>query len=637
VLFLPISPQSIDDLSAIEDQEGIQGFATGLTVAEIAALLVIGRIATLERPTPGATVGYHARIEKLLAAVITTLNQQPPDVVSTEFCQHHDREGFTAGRRHLEEDGIFPMPVDEVAEQAYIDPQGQWIWSYDQRRLSHLTPNRVLQGSLPREFGLTDEQHRTLYAISADPEQSLDISGYAGCGKTLMISLLPELIPKDTSLYLTLHEGQRTSMARRLPTGTHTTTFAELARTILQTEGLLGTDAVTMARITRPVEALPERLIAEIGIHAIADATPMEVLRCVNQTVARYCDSQHPGIRTAHIPRRYALFSSTERQIITSLAKKLWARTTGPDAADWLPLKDYHLIKMLALAGLPIPETTTHLIIDESHDLPKSVIEIIDRGSQTVITLGDRYQALSYHRTATKQRGQGISIREMAYSVRAGNNIADTVNNICAFHPVQYSQPFQGSQEKRTRLVYYSDFRIPDNSCAILVKSGFYLFSIMQRLSVSGARFHLLRGDDLMHLMSDAVNLFSQNTRATHRDLYQYANWGEFMQAQCDPVIEKIDGLFRRGYGMTHLQEAMARAEARYHPDYYVIGRIEDARNREFPRVVLLSDVLRPEGRTKAEIGHFINTIYTGLSRAQNEIILPEDFEGRIVETLVQS
>jgi hypothetical protein len=106
------------------------------------------------------------------------------------------------------------------------------------------------------------------------------------------------------------------------------------------------------------------------------------------------------------------------------------------------------------------------------------------------------------------------------------------------------------------------------------------------------------------------------------------------MHGQCDPVIEKIDGLFRRGYGMSHLREAMARAEARYHPDIYVIGRIEDARNREFSRVALLSDVLRPEGRTKAEIGHFINCIYTGFSRAKDEIIVPEEFEGRIANSL---
>lgn len=634
MLFLPVSSQSVDELPATKDLNRVRRFVSELTVPVVAALLVIQKIGMMPRPAASNTVGYHARIEKALSAFIVTLNDYSVSERIEAFAKRYDPALFQAGRKHLEEEDVVLMVAEEVAVQAYLDHNEEWVWSYDKKRRSHLTPNAVLQRHQTQERRLTDEQHRVINTINVDPDQSLDISGYAGSGKTRLIASLPGIIPTDTTYYLTLHEDQRTSMARRLPTGTQTSTFAEIARSILQAQGVLGADAQTMRRIAQPFEPNPDRLIADIGVHSVGEATPMEVMRCISQTVVRYCDSPHRGIRTAHIPRRYGLFTTAEQQIITSLAKKLWTLTTDPGAEDWLPLRDYHLIKMLALSQLPIPKSTTHLVIDEAHDLPKSVIEIIDRGSQTVITLGDRYQALSYHRTATKQRGQGVNTREMFYSLRAGNNIADTVNTICAFHPVRYSHEFEGSQEKRTRMVYYSDFDIPDTSCAILSKSGFYLFSIMQRLAVRGARFHVLRGQDLLQLMSDAINLFYNRTRATHRDLVQYATWNAFMNAECNPVTEKIDHLFRRGYGMANLRDAMAKAEPRYGPGIYVIGRIEDARNKEFSRVALLSDVLRSEGRTKAEIGHFINCIYTGFSRARDEIILPEDLEGRIADSI---
>ena len=634
MLFLPVSEQSVDELSAAKDLNRVRAFVGELLVAEIAALLMIQKIGMMPRPAAGNTVGYHARIEKSLSAFIVVLNDYSESERIDEFSDHYDPSLFQAGRKHLEEEDVILMSATEIAEEQYLDHNGEWVWSYDKKRRSHLTPNAILQKHQTKERTLTDEQHRVVNTINVDPDQSLDISGYAGSGKTRLIASLPGIIPTDTTYYLTLHEDQRASMARRLPTGTRTSTFSEIARSILQARGVLGTDAQTMQRIAHPFEPNPERLIVELGVHAVGEATPMDVVRCISQTVVRYCDSPHPGIRTAHIPRRYGLFSLAEKQIVTALAKKLWTLTTGPDAEDWLPLRDYHLIKMLALSKLPIPETTTHLVIDEAHDLPKSVIEIIDRGSQAVITLGDRYQALSYHRTATKQRGHGVNTREMVYSVRAGNNIAGTINNICAFHPVQYSYEFEGSREKRTRIVQYSEFQIPDASCAILSKSGFYLFSIMQRLAVRGARFHVLRGPDLLHLMSDAVNLFYKRTRASHRDLVQYATWDAFMDAEHNPVTEKIDHLFRRGYGMANLRDAMAKAEPGYGPGIYVIGRIDDARNKEFSRVALLSDVLRSEGRTKAEIGHFINCIYTGFSRARDEIILPEDLEGRIADSI---
>ena len=84
---------------------------------------------------------------------------------------------------------------------------------------------------------------------------------------------------------------------------------------------------------------------------------------------------------------------------------------------------------------------------------------------------------------------------------------------------------------------------------------------------------------------------------------------------------------------MANLRDAMAKAEPGYGPGIYVIGRIDDARNKEFSRVALLSDVLR-SGRTKAESGHYINCIYTGFSRARDESILPEDLEGRIADSI---
>jgi len=631
MLLLPVSEQTVDALIAA-GTAGLEELIAALGVAEVAALITLQGIASVPPPLKGQGDGYASRIERDLAAGISTLGGLDDADRVAGFVRGFRPALFNAARDRLERDGPLLMSQQEVDEQAYLDERGEWRWNYHDLRPAERSENLFLARVLSREQQFTDEQNRVLYDIRANLDQSLDISGYAGCGKTLLISYLPQIVPQDSSLYLTMYEGQRASMARRLPQQVLTTTFATLSRKVLQAAGLLGTDSITMDRITRRFEARPERLIAELGIQPLAGLSVMEVLRCVMTTTAKYSYSDHRGIRTEHVPRCYSGLSGADKQVITGLARNLWSQLEHP-AADWLPIKGYHLIKRLALSELSIPADYSHLIVDESHDLPRSVVQIIDRAEQAVITLGDRYQSLRYRRIA-RQRAEGISIREMAYSMRAGDNVSDTVNTICAHHPDRYMQPFHGSTEKKTRLVAYAEFRIPECCCAILSKSGFYLFSIMQRLSVRGARFHILGHADLLHLMGDAIKLFHHGSRATHRELRQYASWDDFMQARSDPVTDKIDHLFRRGYNITDLQNAMARAEPRQRPDGYVIGRIEDARNREFSRVLLLSDVLRPAGRSRTDVADYINHIYTGFSRARDEIILPEDITGRVADSL---
>ena len=50
------------------------------------------------------------------------------------------------------------------------------------------------------------------------------------------------------------------------------------------------------------------------------------------------------------------------------------------------------LIKRASLAGCSVPARYSHVIIDESQDVPASLLQIIERGRQVLITLGDEYQ-----------------------------------------------------------------------------------------------------------------------------------------------------------------------------------------------------------------------------------------------------
>ena len=85
----------------------------------------------------------------------------------------------------------------------------------------------------------------------------------------------------------------------------------------------------------------------------------------------------------------------------------------------------------------------------------------------------------------------------------------------------------------------------------------------------------------------------------------------------------KVETAFHNEYSSADLEATLARAEETPSSNTYIIGRIEDAKNREFSRVMLMQDALVLEEDSDFGRANRINHLYTGISRARDELILP--------------
>jgi superfamily I DNA and RNA helicase len=85
--------------------------------------------------------------------------------------------------------------------------------------------------------------------------------------------------------------------------------------------------------------------------------------------------------------------SGVDAQVLLEYASRLWRYLESHLA--WGAQTGFEallLIKRASLGGCSVPTRFSHVIIDESQDVPGSLLQIIERGRQVLITLGDEYQ-----------------------------------------------------------------------------------------------------------------------------------------------------------------------------------------------------------------------------------------------------
>jgi len=502
------------------------------------------------------------------------------------------------------------VSLSELRGVPYIGPGGGWEFGYR-------------SSALPRRRKPVDEQQRILSDFRANRNDPMHVSGFAGTGKTRLIEDISSQLDSSHVLLVAPTQHQLASVTRRLNGNLQAMTIGRLASATLREHQQLKYDTDTEGRLMHRLGLSNSALAAMMGYDGIGELSPKQVADCVARMVSKYCYSADTNITLKHIPAEHRQLPRDQRDQFKPLAQEYWRLLHYPDADISLPLREHHLVKMLSLTDLPLPADYSHLIVDEAHELSKPALQILDRASQATITFGDQYQVLQ-QRSAPK-RTQGIRQRSMLHSFRAGNNSAPLYNSLIAAHPSAPPGEFEGERDRKTRIAYYQRFAIPDQHCAILTRSNWHLFSLMQRLVAANARFHLLPGGrrDLDQLIGEALELFHASSRPSHRLLRQYDSWQDFMHDQSDPILKKIDTAFRNGYSSQDLEATLARGEQLHSADSYIIGRIEDAKNREFSRVMLMPDAMVLDDDSEFGRADRINHLYTAISRARDELMLP--------------
>jgi len=371
--------------------------------------------------------------------------------------------------------------------------------------------------------------------------------------------------------------------------------------------------------------------------------TPYDIVKAIRSTLAGFCYSGDDDIQLSHISKWYAsLLDEVTKQIVLHYTTELWKETLLPVSKDFKPpVRGYHRIKWAALNCWQIPNSYTHVLVDECHDLTKPMLQILDNSPQAVISLGDEYQNL---KGKSQQRSNIIRYREVAHSVRSGRLIEKIVNPIIAIHPGKAKARFHGNELNRLDIKYYDKPEVPDKPAVILVNDMWGLFEWAQRIASENLNLKLLSNiKNLNMFVNDCIELYLSQFRPhcdkiqpRHGELFRFKSWDEvadyYDKKQNNQSFQHIDQMLKKGYQYEDWSKTSAKF-IRGSSHSYSLGKIEDARNHEFQTVMVIPEVVSPAWQAKQEnIAAVGSSIYVAVTRAKQSLILPEGLRNWIEE-----
>jgi superfamily I DNA/RNA helicase len=281
-----------------------------------------------------------------------------------------------------------------------------------------------------------------------------------------------------------------------------------------------------------------------------------------------------------------------------------------------------HRIKLAALQQWKIPGEYSHVLLDESHDLSKPILQILDVSPQAAISFGDEYQSL---RRRAHSRANTIKRCLITHSVRSAKAIETIANPIIQAHPGETKDAFQGHGKYRAEVVYYSAPDIPARPAAILVKDVWELFDWAQRLASRNLTIRPLSDfAALGQLVADCMELCAHGTRPRHGALFRYHSWDDVRKAFGQHrSFQRMDQFLHSGAQHEHWDAITKRVVPRA-TNGYALGMIEDVRNLEFPDVMLapnvVADLWSEDAKVRTEA---TSSVYVAVTRAQHRLFVP--------------
>ena len=595
-----------------------------LTDPEAAAVMVLLRLPEWQED------GYRGRekaerlLQQLIAQAIEARKERFTEALQNALSKHFSPEAVQAGQQALEKLGIELLSQDDVEARRYLSAHGHWNCRFGERQKESQSPlTYTVQAPSGQKRAVSDPQKRIVEVFRSEMNESMHVQGYAGSGKTHLIHTLVEHLNPSSTLLLAMSGAQLEGLKKRL---NHSRlvcrTFAALAKWVLAYNPTLNRHR--WQHRTRANFQVPDDIVAQrLGFHAPKGMHPAQGAMLARRTLMSYCYSEHEHIGFEHVPSNVQM-SPTDRSVVVRQTKTLWREMFTPSQPDIeLPLRGYHLIKYLALTQDVIPPSVTHVIVDESHELSAPVLQLLDRSPQAVITLGDEYQRLQ---GGAPQSKPWIRQREVNASLRTGRGIESIINPIIEAHPGRTKTPFQGAGAHQTKVHRFDKPFIPEQPTTILVENEWHLFEWFQRLTQARARFTLLNGCayQFEQFVRDCLGLFHDGVRPRHPFLFQYDSWDRLARAQQrNSSFIRIQQMLERGYGYADFEQSLAQQSTHAQRAHW-LGRVQDAKNQEFERVMLTPQLLNKDvtgGREAAAAA--LSQVYTAATRERYELFVP--------------
>lgn len=624
-LYLPITPSTLTSLTTADAPAVI----ASMSLPELAAALVVMKLQQMR-------LSGLDTIEKLLATVISAANESVGDdqVNPLRDVLLRDLDPPLLELMHLQlgERSISLMDASEVARRDYLTALGNWDFEYRYRRLDTTTVSPVPKSGHTTALRFSDPQQRVADTLLLDTSEPLHVQGYAGTGKTYLLTGIVQLLaPPNRPLVLCQTQQQIRAIQKRLPgTQAQLMTFQMLALEALDHADQSAGSKLLFSRPSQgrmsPSAQISDSLLAKhLMCNPVSSLAPAGVANLCRRMVMSFCSGTAEVITQANIPHGMNL-TAMDRVVLVEYATALWHQILCPEPGLDIPIRAYHLIKLLALRGYGIPDEYSHVIVDESHDLTAPMLQVLERSHQAFITLGDDMQSQSGF---VRRHSSTIRQREIGQAVRAGVEMESVLTPLIEAHPLSPSVAYQGNRSVGTQIRHFDSLKMPSQPTTVLVKDLWGLFEWFLRMSPEdGAYGFELLGNrtEFLRFAIDLIELHNTGSRPRHGLLFRYSDWDQLQSVETaagNKSFERIVRRLEKGLSAEQFQELFSRTGTNKTSGYR-LALVSEVRNMEFDSVMLAPDLLpRPEGMSDTNRGKLLSAIYTGASRTRHELIIP--------------
>lgn len=623
-VFLPITDEVCASLLGAD---GAKLLAT-LTDAELAAVLVIQNLAgaSAEKLTSH-------EVERVLMSLIAWSVDNQHSASSgllSEAKRLFDPRKLYAGRNFLKSLKVRYLAADEVLARDYLLPSGKWDAGFKVRHLRGKNPfSQQMVTPRHRELWLSPAQDKLIRTFHANMDEDLHVQGYAGIGKSHLLGALTEYLKPEETLLLAHTPGKLDALRKRMGSAGDRkigATFIKFAQFLLYGPRH---QPVTAALRVPSKQDLAEELNILCVRHYDAQAT----LNICLKVIECYCRSGDKMLSAKHLPHFNYPLSHLDTTVLLQNSSRLWSYLeSNPSWGRNTGFEGLLLIKRADLAARVVPARYTHVLIDESQDVPMSLLKIIERGRQVLITLGDEYQQA---KGSVVRRSREVRRSDISHSVRCGRNVESLINPLIFRHSAKGKIAFEGASSTDVSIEHYPVDFLPPEGCVVMAASYWDMMKWAIQLSENNCRLHFATQAaeaDFKYFMATAVALFKpdyysadQGADGPHPHFSEMISWQQVREVnKFDESFSWVDEKLEKGFNFSDVVRVSMMFEQS--GSSCILMMAEEAGGMEFDKVLLTPELLTTVMfKNASEFDKRICEIYIAISRARRELYIPYD------------
>lgn len=623
-LFLPVTDETCASLLGADGAKVL----AALTDTELAAVLVIQNLAAAAEQDLTSHAAERV-LAKLIAWAVDAQHSAASGLLS-EAQRLFDPRKLYFGLNAIKSLNLRFLLADEVSARDYLLPNGKWDVGYKVRHHRGNNPfSEQMVTPRHREHWLSAAQDKLVRTFRANLDEDLHVQGYAGIGKSHLLGTLMEYLKPERTLLLAHTVGKLETLRERMGGARDRKagwTFMDFAQFLLH--GPRPQPASTPTRIPSK-----QALAQELNILGVRGYDAQATLNVCLKVLEHYCQSRGNTLSAKHLPHFNQPLSNLDARVLLEYSSRLWTYLeSNPAWSSKAGFEALIMIKRANLAGCVVPARYTHVLIDESQDVPASLLQIIERGRQVLITLGDEYQQAS---GAMVKRKREVRRSNVSYSVRSGRNVERLVNPLIYRHSEKGKVPFEGASDTAVGIEHYPLGFVPPEGCVVLTASHWdtMKWAIQMNDANCALRFpNKAAQQDLKYFMAAAIALFKpdhysaeQSADGPHPYFSEMSDWQQVRDAnKFDESFLWVEAELEKGFNvadMTRLNRMLGQPGKSC-----MLMMAKEAGGMEFDQVLLTPELLsNVKFKDAYEFDQRICAVYIAISRARRQLYVPYD------------